>query len=49
MECLQLDLLSLASVRQFAQAVLALDCRIDCLVLNAGIMFGPRCPALTST
>lgn len=41
-ECLQLDLLSLASVRQFAQAVIALDCRVDCLVLNAGIMFGPR-------
>jgi len=41
-ECLHLDLTSLASVRTFAEAVIALNTPIHVLANNAGIMFGPR-------
>jgi len=41
-EVYHLDLMSLASVRSFAQTIIALDCPIHVLLNNAGIMFGDR-------
>ena len=41
-EVYHLDLMSLASVRTFAQTIIALDCPIHVLINNAGIMFGDR-------
>jgi len=41
-EVYHLDLMSLASVRSFAQTVISLDCPIHVLINNAGIMFGDR-------
>ncbi|XP_063239898.1 dehydrogenase/reductase SDR family member on chromosome X isoform X2 [Bacillus rossius redtenbacheri] len=40
-ECLHVDMASLASVRRFAEEVLARCPRINVLVNNAGIMFAP--------
>ena len=41
-EVYHLDLISLASVRTFAQTIISLDCPIHVLINNAGIMFGDR-------
>jgi len=41
-EVYHLDLMSLSSVRKFAQTIIALDCPIHVLINNAGIMFGDR-------
>eukprot|EP00092_Neocalanus_flemingeri_P028755 GFUD01031219.1.p1 GENE.GFUD01031219.1~~GFUD01031219.1.p1 ORF type:complete len:342 (+),score=105.45 GFUD01031219.1:184-1209(+) len=41
-EVYPLDLMSLASVRSFAQTVISLDCPVHVLINNAGIMFGDR-------
>eukprot|EP00092_Neocalanus_flemingeri_P010039 GFUD01010820.1.p1 GENE.GFUD01010820.1~~GFUD01010820.1.p1 ORF type:complete len:337 (+),score=131.72 GFUD01010820.1:69-1079(+) len=41
-EVYHLDLMSLASVRSFAQTVISLDCPVHVLINNAGIMFGDR-------
>ena len=41
-EVYHLDLMSLASVRTFAQTIISLDCPIHVLINNAGIMFGDR-------
>lgn len=41
-ECMRLDLASLASVRAFAEEFLAKHPRLDALVLNAGLMVGTR-------
>jgi len=41
-EAYHLDLMSLSSVRSFAQTVISLECSIDVLINNAGIMFGDR-------
>ena len=41
-KCVELDLMSMKSVRKFAEVIISKNIPIHVLVNNAGIMFGPR-------
>ena len=40
-ECIQLDVASIKSVKNFAQEIVKRQCDINILINNAGVMFGP--------